>query len=65
MYCKCVGAGWALEVFSQACLQLSLKIIVSPRRLVMASRDKEGSHLSGVLGCLGLGSSSPGPIGIK
>lgn len=44
---------------------LSLKIIVSPRRLVMASRDKEGSHLSGVLGCLGLGSSSPGPAVMK
>lgn len=27
----------------------------------MASRDKAGSHFSGVLGCLGLGSSSPGP----
>lgn len=44
---------------------LSLKIIVSPRRLVMASRDKEGSHLSGVFGCLGLGSSSPGPAVVK
>lgn len=31
----------------------------------MASRDKEGSHLSGVLGCFGLGSSSPGPTIIK
>lgn len=31
----------------------------------MASRDNEGSHLSGVLGCLGLGSSSPGPEVMK
>lgn len=44
---------------------LSLKIIVSPLRLVMASSDKAGSHLSGVLGCLGLGSSSPGPVIMK
>lgn len=31
----------------------------------MASRVKAGSHFSGVLGCFGLGSSSPGPAGMK
>lgn len=31
----------------------------------MASRDRAGSHFSGVLGCLGLGSSSPGPAVTK
>lgn len=32
-----------------------LKIIVFFRRLVMVLRDKEGSYLFGVLGCLGFG----------